>query len=116
MSTIEVGGEAVEHDIRKVRIGAAEIREQAREREAKKPAIAKQRSERRAKGSTDVHAVDRGHGPSVTQQAKSAHKVTTIDTSTQKAWRRAYSLPSFPDPPGYSLCWIARHRRRTGTM
>jgi hypothetical protein len=23
-------------------------------------------------------------------------------------------LPSFPDPPGFSLCWIARHRRRHG--
>jgi hypothetical protein len=94
--------------------GAADIAEQAIQRAAKKPVIAKQRAERRAKGSTDVHAVDRGHGPSVSQQAKSAHKVVTVDTGAVKTWRRAYSLPSFPDPPGYVLCWISRHKRRHG--
>lgn len=104
MSTIEVGSAP----------GAGEIREAKVQREAKKGALAKQRTERRAKGATDVHAVDRGHGPSVHQQAKSAHKVVTIDTGAVKSWRRAYSLPSFPDPPGYVLCWIARHRRRHG--
>jgi hypothetical protein len=103
MTVIEVGA-----------VGAAEIREQHIAREAKKPAIARQRSERRAKGATDVHQVDRGHGASVSQQAKSAHRVVTVDTGAQRSWRRAYSLPSFPDPPGYVYCWIARHRRRHG--
>lgn len=94
--------------------GAEEIKAARIDREAKKPAIARQRAERRAKGSGNAHAVDRGHGPSVKQQASSAHKVITVDEATQKSWRRAYSLPSFPDPPGYSLCWVARHRRRHG--
>lgn len=104
MSTIEIGGAP----------GAGELRQAKLEREAKKPAIAKQRAERRAKGAGNVHAVDRGHGPSVQQQALSAHKVTTIDTGAARSWRRAYSLPSFQDPPGYCLCWIARHKRRHG--
>jgi len=104
MTTIEVGAAP----------GAGEIREQRVQREGKKVQIAKQRAERRSKGATDVHAVDRGQGPSITQQAKSAHKVVTIDTGAVKSWRRAYSLPSFPDPPGYVLCWISRHKRRHG--
>jgi hypothetical protein len=115
MTTIEVGGEAVElAGIRKTKTGAKEVRERAIERTNQKPAIAKHRAERRAKGSTDVHAVDRGHGPSVTQQAKASSKIVTVDTGAIKAWRRAYSLPSFPDPPGFVLCYIARHKRRHG--
>lgn len=104
MTTIEVGTAP----------GAGDIREMKVQRDAKKPQIAKQRAERRAKGASDVHAVDRGHGPSVAQQAKSSSKVVTVDTGAIKSWRRAYSLPSFPDPPGYVLCWIARHKRRHG--
>lgn len=115
MTTIEVGGEAVDAaNIRKTKAGAKEISAAAADRANKKPVLAKQRAERRAKGSTDVHAVDRGHGPSVHQEARAASKVVTIDTGTVKSWRRAYSLPSFPDPPGYVLCWIARHKRRHG--
>jgi hypothetical protein len=104
MSVIEVGCAP----------GAGDIREMKVQREAKKPAIARQRAESRAKGAGNAHAVDRGHGPSVNQQAKSAHKVVTVDTGAQRSWRRAYSLPSFPDPPGYSYCYIARHKRRHG--
>lgn len=115
MTTIEVGGEAVElQGIRKTKAGAKEIKQAATDRANQKPAIAKQRAERRAKGSSDVHAVDLGHGPSVHQEAKAASKVVTVDTGAVKSWRRAYSLPSFPDPPGYVLCWIARHKRRHG--
>jgi hypothetical protein len=103
MTTIEVGAS----------IGASDIKEQKIQRQAKGAAIAKQRSGKRAKGGLDATKVDRGIGPSVKQQSKAAHKVD-VDTGAQKSWRRAYSLPSFPDPPGYSYCWIARHRRRHG--
>ena len=100
MSTIEVGGA----------LSASEVTEQHVSRQAKKPAMAKQRQERRAK-SNDVNQVDRGHGPSLKQQAAKSYEV---DRSAPTRWRRAYALPSFDDPPGYSYCWIARHRRRHG--
>ena len=106
MSTIEVGG-----TVSKASVGAAEIREQKVEKQGKKVAIAKQRQGNRAKGNDGIHVVDRGHGPSLKQQAAKAHQV---DTGPVKNWQRAYALPSFPDPPGHSYCWIARHRRRHG--
>ena len=39
--------------------------------------------------------------------------VHEVDRGPQKNWQRAYALPSFPDPAGYSLCWIARHGAAT---
>lgn len=102
MNSIEIGGSSP--------VGGRELRDQARAKAAKAPAIAKQRKEKRA-GAKDVHAVDRGHGPSLHQQAASAH---VVDLGPERNWRRAYSLPSFPDPPGYTYCYIARHRRRHG--
>lgn len=100
-STIEIGGPP-----------ASELIEQGKQRNAKKGVIAKQRKERRAKGADDLHAVDRGQGPTLTQQARRAHKVE--EPLPVKAWRRPYALPGFPDPPGYVLCYIARHRNRHG--
>jgi hypothetical protein len=100
-STIEVSGAIV----------AADLKQQQHEREAKKPALAKQKAGNRHRGGDDMHKVDRSHGPSLAQQAAS---VTVVDRGAAKSWRRAYSLPSFPDPPGYTLCWVARHRNRFG--
>lgn len=89
-----------------------EIREQAVKRAAAKPVHAKAKAERRAKGAGgDVHAVVRSRGRSRKQEASAAHKV---DRGVVKRWRRAHSLPSFPDPPGYTYCWISSHRRRHG--
>jgi hypothetical protein len=101
MSTIEIGAAS-----------AQEILQQAHLRDAKKPAIAKQRAQNRTKaGSGNIHAVDRTQGRSLKQELGAAH---AVDLGPQRNWRRAYSLPAFPDPPGYVLCWIARHRRRHG--
>lgn len=95
MSTIEIGG-----------VAAKDIKQQAHERAAKAPIIAKQRAQKRAK-TNQHHGVDRTQGR--------AHAApVAVDRDDQRNWRRAYSLPSFPDPPGYVLCWIARHRRRHG--
>jgi hypothetical protein len=106
-TTIEVGGGTAKVSAKS--IGAAELKEQAAERAAKAPAIAKQRAGSRAKGNTGVHAVDRKIG------AKNpALGVHVVDHGPKRNWQRAYSLPSFPDPPGFSYCWIARHRRRHG--
>lgn len=107
MSTIEIG--APDRKVAKSSIGAAELNEQAQARAAKRPAIAKQRAQGRAKGGGAEYEVDRGIGAA--DPAKGAHDV---DTGGTRNWRRAYALPSFPDPPGYSYCWIARHRRRHG--
>ena len=91
---------------------AAAIKQAAHERDAKKPTLAKQKATRRTQaGAGNLHKVDRGFGQSHKQAAAAA---THVDTGEQRNWRRAYSLPSFPDPPGYVLCWIARHRRRHG--
>jgi hypothetical protein len=98
-STIEIGGPS-----------ATELKAQAISRAAKAPAIAKQRAQKRAK-TNNVHGVDRTQGRSLKQDASAA---TAVDRDDQRNWRRAYSLPSFPDPPGYVLCWVARHRRRHG--
>ncbi len=119
MSTIDVGapqdGIATSAEIttrvRKKSIGATELLEQKREKEAKAPAIAKQRQTARAKGNDGLHAVDRDGGRGRAQDASSVH---VVDTGPKQNWQRAYALPSFPDPPGFSLCWIARHRRRHG--
>jgi hypothetical protein len=108
MSTIEVGNPAA---IRGSGIGAAELKEQRVEKQGKKAPIAKQRQGNRAKGNDGLHDVDRGHGPSLGQQAAGVH---IVDRGPKQNWQRAYALPSFPDPPGYSYCWIARHRRRHG--
>lgn len=101
MSTIEIGGSPA----------AKDIKQQAFERAAKAPAIAKQRAQKRAKTNNSHHGVDRTQGVSLKQAASAA---TQVDRDDQRNWRRAYSLPSFPDPPGYVLCWVARHRRRHG--
>lgn len=115
MSTIEVGqpdGIAGQRStgIRKTSIGAAELKQQRAEKDQKAPAIAKQRATGRAKGDT-THAVDRGIGAVGT---RAEAQVTVVDRGPKTNWQRAYSLPSFPDPPGFTLCWIARHRRRHG--
>lgn len=107
MTTIEVGSPALK--VPKSAIGAAELKQQHQERTAKAPAIAKQRKGNRAKGGGDQYAVDRGIGA-----ADPAHSVHIVDTGEKQNWQRAYALPSFPDPPGFSYCWIARHRRRHG--
>jgi len=119
MTTIDVGEEPVETltqpqinaKARRSSIGAAELKQQKIEKEGKRAAIAKQRAGNRAKGNDGIHGVDRGHGPSLHQQASSVH---VVDRGPKTRWQRAYALPSFPDPPGYSYCWIARHRRRHG--
>jgi hypothetical protein len=103
MNTIEVGGLA--------RTDAGDIAEQAAQRAAKRPALAKQKRENRHRGGDNVHKVERGHGASQTQQAAS---VTVVERGEMKTWKRAYSLPAVPDPPGYTHCWIARHRNRHG--
>jgi hypothetical protein len=115
MSAIEIGAPAslaeINAKVPKKSIGAAELKEQRREKAAKKPFIARQRATARAKGSDDIHAVDRDAGTGRAQDAGSVH---IVDRGPKKTWQRAYSLPSFPDPPGYTYCWIARHRRRHG--
>jgi hypothetical protein len=100
MNAIEVSG-----------MSAADIKASAADRKAKAPVIAKQRATRRAKADENLHAVDRGHGPSLHQQAASAH---SVDLGPEKNWQRPYALPAFPDPPGFVYCYIARHRRRHG--
>lgn len=109
MSTIEVGGGT--GTVRASSVGAAELKEQKVQRQAKAPAVARQRAQGRAKGNDGTHAVERGHGP-LGERATSA--VHVVDHGPKTTWQRAYSLPSFPDPPGFTLCWIARHRRRHG--
>lgn len=101
--TIEVGGG---------QMGAAEMRQHKAEQKAKAPVLAKQKAQRRHKGSNDVHKVDRTHGQ-VRKPESGVHLVDRAE-DLEKSWRRAYSLPSFPDPPGYVLCWIGRHRNRHG--
>jgi hypothetical protein len=116
MSTIEVGqpsdqpatGER-QLRVKKSEIGAAELREQKTQKN-KGAAIAKQRAQGRAKGDT-THAVDRGIGATGTRAESLVH---VVDRGPKDTWQRAYALPSFPDPPGFTYCWIARHRRRHG--
>lgn len=108
MSSIEVGGPGT---VRASSIGAAEIKETAAKRKAAAPAIAKQRATNRAKGNAGTHDVERGHGA---QGARAESTLHVVDRGPKTNWQRAYSLPSFPDPPGFSLCWIARHKRRHG--
>lgn len=109
MSTIDVGaGPALAS---KVTVGAAELKQQRTEKN-KGAALAKQRAGARAKGNNEgLHSVDRGQGP-VGDRAIS--KVHVVDRGPKTTWQRAYSLPCFPDPPGFTLCWIARHKRRHG--
>lgn len=120
MSSIEVGapddGETVtaaqvNARVRRSSVGAAEMLEQKHQKDGKKPAIAKQRAAGRAKGNDGIHDVERGHGA---QGERAASQIHVVDRGPKTTWQRAYSLPSFPDPAGYSLCWIARHRRRHG--
>jgi hypothetical protein len=117
MSTIEVGNPIattaqIQARVPKKSIGAAELKEQRLQKDAKAPAIAKQRAGNRAKGNlSEVHHVDRDAG---TMRPQDASSVTVVDRGPKQNWQRAYSLPSFPDPPGYSYCWIARHKRRHG--
>src|SRR6266403_2597576 len=108
MSTIEVGG--IPPLARKSTVGAAELKQQKADKN-KGAAIAKQRQANRAKGNDGIHAVDRSAGTDRPQDANGVH---IVDRGPKTTWQRAYSLPSFPDPPGFSLCWIARHRRRHG--
>lgn len=91
--------------------GGAAIKEQAVNRAQKKPEIAKQRAQRRAKGNEGTQSVERGHGPSLRQEVSG---VQVVDRGPAKRWQRAYALPSFEDPEGYSYCWISRHKRRHG--
>lgn len=101
MSTIEVGAT----------LDASDHIENARMNQDKASAIAKQRSERRVGAKNAPQSVNRRVAkPGV----RDASRVAMVDRGPQKRWRPAYSLPSFPDPPGYSYCWIARHRRRHG--
>jgi hypothetical protein len=103
MTSIEIGGAAA---------SATDIKQAAFERNAKKPTLAKQKATRRNQaGEGNLHAVDRTQGKSLKQEAGAAH---SVDLGPQRNWRRAYSLPSFPDPPGFVLCWVARHKRRHG--
>lgn len=121
MSVIEVGGpdddgevltpSQINARVRKSAIGAAELKEERIAKGSKAPAIAKQRATRRAKGNDDLHAVDHTAGTSRAQDGNTVH---IVDRGPERNWQRAYSLPSFPDPPGYTLCWIARHKRRHG--
>ena len=73
MSTIEIG--APDRKVAKSSIGAAELNEQAQARAAKRPAIAKQRAQGRAKGGGAEYEVDRGIGAA--DPAKGAHDVDT---------------------------------------
>jgi len=117
MSTIEVGQpaiatlEQITSKVRRNSIGAAELKEQRAQKNTG-AAIAKQRAGNRAKGNKDgIHAVDRDGGRGRAQDASAVH---VVDHGPRTTWQRAYSLPSFPDPPGFTYCWIARHRRRHG--
>lgn len=107
MSTIEVGNPRVSA----ASIGAAEIKEQRVAKQGARAAVAKQRATNRAKGNDGIHAVDRDAG---TQRPQDGGGVHVVDRGPKTTWQRAYSLPSFPDPAGFTLCWIARHRRRHG--
>jgi hypothetical protein len=107
MSTIDIGAPRESASA----IGAKELKEQRHEKQGKRAAIAKQRAGNRAKGNDGLHAVDRSHGFALDSQASAVH---VVDRGPKQNWQRAYALPSFPDPPGYSYCWIARHRRRHG--
>lgn len=117
MSTIDIGGEGIataaeiQSKVKPSSIGSKELKQERHDKESKAPAIAKQRAGNRAKGSLGLTQVDRRRGPSQSQQAAAVH---VVDHGPKKNWQRAYALPSFPDPPGYSYCWIARHRRRHG--
>jgi hypothetical protein len=112
MSEIEIGSPTGERHLRvkASSIGAAELKQEKASKD-KGAAIAKQRAGNRAKGNAGIHAVDRGQGPLGARAASSVH---VVDHGPRTTWRRAFSLPSFPDPEGFTLCWIARHRRRHG--
>ncbi len=113
MSTIEIGNPAdgrSELRVKASAIGAVELKQQKAEKD-KSAAIAKQRAGSRAKGNDGTHAVERGHGALGDRAASNVH---IVDRGPKTTWQRAYALPSFPDPPGCCLCWIARHRRRHG--
>ena len=103
MGTIEIGAPP----------DAADIAEEAIQDEARRSEVQRQRREGRSRpATTKVHQVKRRRpNPGSVRDAASA---TKIDTGPQRRWRPAYSLPSFKDPPGFSLCWIARHARRHG--
>jgi hypothetical protein len=116
MSTIEVGGGEAPPStgerqlrVKKNSIGAAELKEEKASKN-KGAAIAKQRAQGRAKGDT-THSIDRGTGA---KGARAESQIHVIDRGPKSTWHRAYALPSFPDPEGFTLCWIARHRRRHG--
>lgn len=106
MSMIEIGNAVSARSI-----GAKELKEQKLEKQGKAPALAKQRATSRAKGHDSIHQVDRSAGAGRAQDAGSVH---IVDRGPKKNWQRAYALPSFPDPSGYTYCWIARHKRRYG--
>lgn len=107
MSVIEVGTA----QMRASDVGAAELKEQKTTKQGQKAAIAKQRARNRAKGNDGTHHVDHDAG---TQRSQDATGIHIVDRGPKTNWQRAYALPSFPDPPGHTYCWIARHRRRHG--
>lgn len=121
MSTIEVGAPddqpatatlaQITAKVPRNSLTTGELKDQRNQKSNAKAAVAKQRQGNRAKGNDGTHAVSRGRGPSQNQAAASVH---IVDRGPKTNWQRAYSLPSFPDPPGFSYCWIARHRRRHG--
>lgn len=101
MPQIDIGGAS-----------AQELKEQQVQREAKKPTLAQQQRENRSrKAGGEIHTVDRKVAPSRKQEAGAAH---IVDRGPKKRWRRAYALPTLQDPPGYTLCYISRHKRHRG--
>ena len=98
--------------IKRAPMSAAQVREGARAQRAKAPEIARAKQQRRSqKADGGVHEVDRSRGESRAQEAAGANEV---DRGPVKRWQRAHALAQLPDPPGYSLCWIARHGQHRG--
>ncbi len=92
---------------------AGDIVEEAKQDAGRQAEVNRQRRERRSQPKVDeVHRVNRRLTKPGT--IRDAASVREVDTGPKRQWRPAYSLPSFKDPPGYSLCWIARHARRHG--
>ncbi len=101
MSTIEIGGAS-----------AADPQQEHDQRVGTRKAVQKQRRERRVKDPVrEVHQVDRSMKP---PSRRAASRLHNQEEGPARRWRRAHSLPSFPDPPGFRYTWIARHRRRHG--
>lgn len=89
-----------------------ELLEQAMRRQQAKPAIAKERQQRRNQPAGGALKSVRGQ-VHVTNTVQAAER-KEAQRPPERRWQRAYALPSVVNPPGYSCEWVRRDNRNRG--